>query len=304
MVCSHFTLAEVLDSQLHEDPIALNLLYIETISDIKKGWIEVPDDVADDLANYRAQKDRKAFLATASRLKGYGCTQFGEATSTFPQENSTADCSLGNGAFTIEAKETGKVYNFKVSSMRCWRTSTVSDNVVELEFEYFFPPQGDQKEGRMSWVKIVSSQTIHIAMCLQFLVEEMLRLRKRKPIRRPADRVNAFKPRRQKKKVDLNFLTDEAAAARADEEYKPVGSVLSLANAIGIIGPNVKVSVTLSELKKRVKADAEESQHSSADEIAAMYRSPNAESDGQVPDPDDYDSDDDDKAAFASMAGL
>ena len=69
----------------------------------------------------------------------------------------------------------------------------------------------------MSWVKLVSPQTIHIAMCLQFLVEEMLRLRKRKAIKKPSDRVGKFKPRRQKKKVDLGFLTtgEDAAAAEA-----------------------------------------------------------------------------------------
>jgi hypothetical protein len=54
---------------LHEDPIALNLIYIETIADIKKGWIVVDDDVADDLAQFRAQKDRESFLKLAKGLK-------------------------------------------------------------------------------------------------------------------------------------------------------------------------------------------------------------------------------------------
>lgn len=66
-----------LDACLFDDAIALNLLYIETITDIKSGSIVVADDVADDLANYRANKDRKNFLSIASKLNGYGDHTFG-----------------------------------------------------------------------------------------------------------------------------------------------------------------------------------------------------------------------------------
>lgn len=63
----------------------------------------------------------------------------------------------------------------------------------------------------MGWVKFVSPQTIHLAMCLQFMVEEMLRVRKKGPIRKPADRVGAFKPKRQTQGagLDMDFLTSD-----------------------------------------------------------------------------------------------
>ena len=77
-----------------------------------------------------------------------------------------------------------------------------------MEFEYYFDPVKGAREGEMKWVKILSPQTIHIAMCLQFLVEEMLRVRKKQSIKRPADRVGQFKPRRNvQKKIDYDFLT-------------------------------------------------------------------------------------------------
>jgi hypothetical protein len=34
----------------------------------------------------------------------------------------------------------------------------------------------------MKWIKVLSPQTIHMAMCLQTMVEEMIRLKDRKDI--------------------------------------------------------------------------------------------------------------------------
>jgi hypothetical protein len=59
-----------IDSILQKNPIALNLLYIETINEIKKGSIMVEEDAADELASFRSKKERKAFLELASTLKG------------------------------------------------------------------------------------------------------------------------------------------------------------------------------------------------------------------------------------------
>lgn len=115
---------QVVAGPLHADPIALNLIYIETIADIKKGWIVVDDDVADDLAQFRAQKDRESFLKIAKDLKGFGCECFGEATCSFPADGSKCTVRLGNDELSLE-DESGKEWKFKVQRMRCWRTYTV-----------------------------------------------------------------------------------------------------------------------------------------------------------------------------------
>lgn len=41
--------------------------------------------MADELASYRASKDRLAFLRVASRLEGYGFTNFGQVTINIPE---------------------------------------------------------------------------------------------------------------------------------------------------------------------------------------------------------------------------
>jgi hypothetical protein len=47
-----------------------------------------------------------------------------------------------------------------------------------MEFEYLLEAEGEKQ--KMEWIKTLSQQTIHSAMCLQFLVEEMVRENQRK----------------------------------------------------------------------------------------------------------------------------
>eukprot|EP00041_Stephanoeca_diplocostata_P007025 m.97100 g.97100 ORF g.97100 m.97100 type:complete len:500 (-) comp16686_c0_seq1:188-1687(-) len=287
--------------ELHQDPIALNLIYIETIADIKKGWITVTDDVADDLAQYRAQKDREAFLNIAKTLKGFGSQCFGETITSFPEPNSKCTVFLGNSELTFQSED-DKEWRFQVSRMRCWRTYTVEEG-VEMEFEYYFDPVRGAQEGEMKWVKMLSPQTIHMAMCLQFMVEEMLRTRKKKPIKKPSDRVGQFKPRRQKEvKIDFDFISSEPGsteAATSPQSRMSVGAMLGL-------GSGPKVSVSLSDLMAKVKADKEDNVHVDVGTLHTIEDGGDGTgADLKSDDPDDYDSDDDDdKRAFASMAGL
>eukprot|EP00039_Didymoeca_costata_P006144 m.87789 g.87789 ORF g.87789 m.87789 type:complete len:500 (+) comp13129_c2_seq6:234-1733(+) len=295
-----------MDKNLYDDAIALNLIYIETIADIKKGTVSVTDDVADDLANFRAQKDRQAFLSIASKLKGYSHTAFGSAISNFPEDNTKCKASLG--AFhLVLTLENGKEHIFQVQRMRCWRTSSIPEDkekhpssgypeidgkqaLVEMEFEYFF----EQKQ-KMGWVKLVCSQTIHIAMCLQFMVEEMLRLKRNQAVRKPSDRIGTFKPRvqRQKKGVDLNFLT-----ADGDQTDEQAAQQSALASILGS-SKRGSVSVTLSELMRRVKAQDDTDKVDVPIDVDAIEGEA-----ATAADPDDYNEEDDDKNAFASMAGF
>jgi len=281
---------------LYDDQIALNLLYIETIADIKRGWISVEDDVADDLAQFRAQKQREEFLKIARKLKGFGNKSFGEGNVSFPTPESKAQVLLGNNELTLV---TGAIVSrFQVQRMRCWRTYTVKEG-VEMEFEYYFDPPAGKKEGEMKWVKMLSPQTIHLAMCLQFMVEEMLRLRKSKPLKKPSDRVGQFKPKRQTNagKINLDFIT-------GDTENEGDPAQASIGQWLGF-GTGPRVSVSLSDLKAKVKADEEENALLDMESLKIVKEEVDSSELTEEADPDDYNSDDDDdKRAFASMAGL
>ena len=87
--------------------------------------------------------------------------------------------------------------------MRCWRIMTLADVVedeaeteigdeaetvitchskLELSFEYLMP------SGELQWVTIVSSQAILMSLCLQSMVEELLRIRNNVKIKKAGEK--------------------------------------------------------------------------------------------------------------------
>lgn len=73
------------DKLLWDNAVALNLLYIETIAELKNGHIKPSEEAADQLAEFRSSRDRKAFLELAREQPGYAFAQFGEATVNYPE---------------------------------------------------------------------------------------------------------------------------------------------------------------------------------------------------------------------------
>lgn len=94
------------------------MLGTHPVSGSGTGWITVTDDVADDLAQYRAQKDREAFLNIAKTLKGFGSQCFGETVTSFPEPNSKCTVFLGNSELLFQSED-DKEWRFQVSRMRC-----------------------------------------------------------------------------------------------------------------------------------------------------------------------------------------
>ena len=73
------------DKLLWDNAVALNLLYIETIAELKNGHIKPTEEAADQLAEFRSNRDRKAFLQLAREQDGYGFAKFGECTVNYPE---------------------------------------------------------------------------------------------------------------------------------------------------------------------------------------------------------------------------
>eukprot|EP01147_Barroeca_monosierra_P005267 gene5267-7046_t len=145
-----------LDTVLMDNPVALNLLYIETITEMKIGHIIPTEDAADKLQDLRSQRERKAFLELARKQPGYGFSNFGECNTNWPEEDTCSLVSLGStssspSALVFQNKATGEIQTFKVHHIRCWRTFSTDDG-VELEFEYFL---GNDKNTKFKVVYLV-----------------------------------------------------------------------------------------------------------------------------------------------------
>lgn len=121
------------------DRIALNLLYIQTVSDIEKGWIVASLDTKEQLANLQARGNKKEYLDIARNLPSYGCVQFPPAIVDYPEPNTISTVVIGNRELSLRTAHGKKIQEtkFKVTRMRCWRVTTIHNVRVSTFFTIF-----------------------------------------------------------------------------------------------------------------------------------------------------------------------
>lgn len=121
--------------------------------------------------------------------------------------------------------------SFKVTKMRCWRIMTVakgmltsdefndtdpedSANKLELSFEYLMNNQ------ELQWITIISPQAILMSLCLQSIVEELLRVRSGVAIKRVSSLDIPHYYSRDKCDYDIPFFRPVRSLARRNISSK------------------------------------------------------------------------------------
>ena len=138
-------------------------------------------------------------MERASQLPLYGYLHFAPCICDYPMTNTPAQIIIGNRELIMKirtAKGEIKEGSFKVTKMRCWRIMTLtgqaydefsdsedeeSRSKLELSFEYLMNNQ------ELQWITIISSQAILMSLCMQSIVEELLRMRNGVPIKKVSD---------------------------------------------------------------------------------------------------------------------
>lgn len=166
------------DLDLMRDKIALNLLYIQSISDVERGWIMTNYETRQHLNSLQVSGDKKEYMNIVRNLPSYGCLHFSNVNCDFPEANTTATIIIGNQELGIRTQigKTIQETKFKVTRMRCWRVTTIhntendSDKMkinenhrytFELSFEYLMA------KNCLRWIKLVTEQAMLISVCLQ-----------------------------------------------------------------------------------------------------------------------------------------
>lgn len=187
-----------IDDILLSNKVTLNLLYTQTVSDVELKWVQGSQEIEKQLARLQARGAKMEYMETARHLKDYGFVHFMPCFCDYPRSHTNAQVLIGGRDLILrisgvdgEVKE-GK---FRVTKMRCWRIMTltssqskmsdlIEDNSTKLElsFEYLMG------SGEMQWITLVSSQAIIMSLCLQSIVEEMLRLRNGGTLRRGGEK--------------------------------------------------------------------------------------------------------------------
>jgi len=226
-----------IDWTLAEDPVALNLLYIEAKEDIKAKNIVVTDEAKVSLAAHQKAGLKKEFVERCSELKGYGRWRWPDCTSSFPKAGTSVEVRIGANELLLTVED-GQEQAFRVSRMRCWRVGTADDG-SSLELSFHFLKGKDD----LIWIKIQSQHAILMSMSLTSVVDELISIKQNRPMRKPADReqraksreVRASKPLVEKPTGLVLKMEAEAAAtaaadaaaaaAAAQEAYKAAGGM-------------------------------------------------------------------------------
>lgn len=117
------------DLELMSDPVALNLLYAQTVSDIERGWIMCNKETQQQLTSLQARGAKKEYLELARTLKYYGFLQFKPCICDYPKPQSVVLVSIGNQELNLRVKldneQDVREGCFKVTRMRCWRITAL-----------------------------------------------------------------------------------------------------------------------------------------------------------------------------------
>jgi sorting nexin-17 len=171
------------DLDLMRDKIALNLLYIQSISDVEKGWIIASNETKQCLNSLQVSGNKVEYMNIIRNLPSYGCIQFSNVSCDFPEANTIATIIIGNQELGIRTVD-GKIIQetkFRVTRMRCWRVTTIvnqkesekkirlsenSQYTYELSFEYLMA------KSCLKWIKVTTEQAMFISVCLQVKYKE------------------------------------------------------------------------------------------------------------------------------------
>lgn len=177
------------DLELISDHVALNLLYVQTVSDVEKGWILCARERQQELATLQARGAKREYLEVARTLKYYGFLQFRPCTCDYPRPGSRVLVGIGNSELNLRVRlgdgQDIREGSFKVTRMRCWRITTLHNEAendgyngnsssssnsgrLKLSFEYLM------NKDKLQWITITSEQAILMSVCLQSVVDELL----------------------------------------------------------------------------------------------------------------------------------
>ncbi|KAL1492904.1 hypothetical protein ABEB36_011073 [Hypothenemus hampei] len=175
------------DNVLMTDPIALNLLYIQTVADVERGWILTTNEAKMHLEKLKTRLAKKEYIEFAQKLKYYGFMQFSQCICDYPQPQTKVLIAIGDEELSMRILGPGSLVKegvFRVTRMRCWRITATNSKVngengtysnntqekssLELSFEYLM------SKDKLQWITISSEQAIFMSACLQMLVDELL----------------------------------------------------------------------------------------------------------------------------------
>lgn len=169
-----------LDLMHESNHIAMNLLYIQAISDVERNWIATNAEIRQKLNLLQSVGNRQDYMQVVRSLPYYGCLLFSNVNCDFPELKTNASIIIGNSELIIKTNigiNQFQETKFRVTRMRSWRITTIHNEAAverririnenhksytfELSFEYLMA------KNSLRWIKLVTEQAMLISVCLQ-----------------------------------------------------------------------------------------------------------------------------------------
>ncbi|XP_075149505.1 sorting nexin 17 [Haematobia irritans] len=168
------------DLVLMKNPIACNLIFMQTVSEVEREWIIAAPEVLKKLKSLQEYGMHKEYVDMARQLPLYGCLQFLSSIVDYPEPETTALIAIGNKELSMRTMQQDKILEtkFRVTRMRVWRVTAIHNTQqtdgkdktsnLQLSFEYLMSKQN------LRWITINSPQAMLMSVCLQEMVNELL----------------------------------------------------------------------------------------------------------------------------------
>ena len=77
----------VSDDELLNHKVTLNMIYLQTLSDLERGWIQANPEVRRQLAQMQSRGAKREYMEMAKSLKDYGYFHFKSCICDYPMTN-------------------------------------------------------------------------------------------------------------------------------------------------------------------------------------------------------------------------
>nr|XP_002819378.2 sorting nexin-31 [Pongo abelii] len=171
-----------LDSMLMDCSVAVDLLYMQAIQDIEKGWAKPTEAQRQKLEAFQKEDNQTKFLELAREVQHYGYLQLDPCTCDYPEPGSGAVLSVGNNeiscCITLPDSQTQDIV-FQMSRVKCWQVTflgtlldtdgpqrTLNQN-LELRFQY-------SEDSCWQWFVIYTKQAFLLSSCLKKMISEKM----------------------------------------------------------------------------------------------------------------------------------
>lgn len=237
------------EDDLLDNKIAMNLLYVQAVSDIERQWTLATKEQLKHLATLQQRGSKREYLRLARTLKYYGYIQFKPCLTDYPTPNSRVLITAGNRELNFRVQtspDSVKEGIFKITRMRCWRITTVIPDMngessngsppaepkLEIAFEYLM------SKDTLKWITITTEQAILVSMSLQSMVDELIMKKQGKKIKRPKDRNKVTKSKQNLVRRENSYtgLLSQANSLPSPDDEKPKGK--GVQNGQGVIENN------------------------------------------------------------------